>query len=332
MYRQYDWDLAINWVICHIDGVTTARQICKISEVDMEIVRACLRVLKHHGFVALIDMFFFTNRYETVSSVTHALLQTENKLLTEAVAFCLRGQSNPSGSQENSPFFHGVGSPTDSSNRSLLGTSLRMALAASATSTASDMIVQRVQRREDYLKVRTALAELYNACSRAENIGELWLSILAGEKLQHVTHLDWQKMFSLIDHRRFATFGVVHGLLRRVHNFPMYRAGSSAVGRHPPPPVGLPLGSPSHEPQCPAPPPIPSFFGPDRFVRYNSADSRGDRSPMLIVPQVAAMMDGIHCDDALACEFGKPLDELIELVGKDKVVSLYATPREARRK
>ena len=38
---------------CHIDGVATARQISKMAEVDMEMVRACLRVLKHHGFVAL---------------------------------------------------------------------------------------------------------------------------------------------------------------------------------------------------------------------------------------------------------------------------------------
>ena len=328
-YRQFEWDLAINWVICHIDGVTTAREIAKIAEVDMEMVRACLRVLKHHGFVALIDMFFFTNRYETVSSATHVLLQPENKLLTEAVAFCLRGQTNPSGSQENSPSFHAVGSPNDSSNRSLLGTSLRMTLATSAATSTSDIIVQRVQRREDYFKVRTALAELYNACSRTENIGDLWLSILSGEKLQHVTSLDWRKMFSLIDHRRFATFGVVHGLLRRVHNFPMYRGSNTGAPRSSPP-IGLSLGGP-HEQQSHVPPPIPAFFGPDRFVRYTSNESRAERS-ILPAPNVAAMMDGNHCDDALACEFGKPVDELIELVGKDKVVSLYATPRDSRRK
>ena len=308
----------------------------------MEMVRACLRVLKHHGFVALIDMFFFTNRYETVSSATHVLLRPENKLLTEAVAFCLRGQTNSAGSQENSPSFHAVGSPTnDSGSHSLLGTSLRMSVATSVATTGSDsMILQRVQRREDYFKVRTALAELYNACSRAESIGDLWLSILAGEKLQHVTSLNWHKMFSLIDHRRFATFGVVHGLLRRVHNFPMYRGSTAAATtvnattttgldtRPSPPAIGLSLGGSQEQQQAPPHVSPPSFSGPDRFVRYTSTDSRTEPRPLLSIPQVAAMMDGNHCDDALACAFGKPLEELMELVGRDKVISLYASPRQ----
>ena len=64
LYIQYDWDLAINWVSLHIDGVTNARQISKKAEVDMEMVQACLRVLRHHGVIALVDMFFFSNHYE----------------------------------------------------------------------------------------------------------------------------------------------------------------------------------------------------------------------------------------------------------------------------
>eukprot|EP00977_Amphora_coffeiformis_P028351 scaffold34936_cov176-Amphora_coffeaeformis.AAC.1 len=302
----------------------------RIVASGLAISNACLRVLKHHGFVALIDMFFFTNRYETVSSTTHALLRPDNKLLTEAVAFCLRGQTHPSpGSQENSPSFQGVGSPTnDSGSRSsmLNNTSFRMTLATSVATTGSEnMILQRVQRREDYLNVRTALAELYNACSRAESIGDLWLSILAGEKLPHVTSLNWRKMFSLIDHRRFATFGVVHGLLRRVHNFPMYRG--SPTTSHPLPDIGLSLGGGLHEHQPPPHvPPPPSFFGSDRFVRYTSTESTTRTSLPLSASQVAARMDGNHCDDALVCEFGKPLEELMDLVGKDKVISLYATP------
>src|SRR3569623_396711 len=94
---QYDWDLAINWVSLHIDGVLNARQISKTAEVDMEMVLSCLRVLRHHGtymgsmvrfdryasgvdvgfcsgisdpsgiaigVITLVDMFFFSNHYE----------------------------------------------------------------------------------------------------------------------------------------------------------------------------------------------------------------------------------------------------------------------------
>ena len=278
-------------------------------------------MLKHHGFVALIDMFFFTNRYETVPSATRLLSQHSNqgeKVLTEAVAFCLRGQTHPSGSQENSPSLHAVGSPNDSSNRSLLGTSLRMTMAHSATTTTSEAIIQRVQRRDDFVKVRTALAELYMACSRAESLGDLWLGILARQRLGHVP-LNWRKVFSMIDHRRFATFGVVHGLLKRVHNFPMYR--------------GEPIPSPwledvPYEGTTLIPPPsVPAVAflgGSDRSGRHTSADSSRQASSLVPPHKVAALMDGKHCDDALACEFSKPLDELMEIVGKENVVSLYA--------
>jgi hypothetical protein len=46
------------------------------AEVDPEMVRACLRVLKHHNVVALVDMFFYSNRYEpTGKQLDQNLLQ-----------------------------------------------------------------------------------------------------------------------------------------------------------------------------------------------------------------------------------------------------------------
>jgi hypothetical protein len=47
-------------------------------------VRACLRVLKHHGVVALVDMFCYTNRYE----VTERVIGSE--LLNDAAEFVIK--------------------------------------------------------------------------------------------------------------------------------------------------------------------------------------------------------------------------------------------------
>lgn len=309
-WSQYDWDLAINWVICHVDGVRNARQISKIAEVDMEMVRACLRVLKHHGFVTLIDMFFFTNRYETLSSATQLLLQPDARLLTEAAAFCLRG--NAPASHENSPSLN-AGSPNDG-GRSLLGGSFRLILPASMTTTTSntDTVLQRVHRREDHSRVCLALGELYNACSRTESIGELWLAILSGQTLRQVG-VNWKKLFSLIDHRRFTTFGVVHGILRRVHQYPLYQGELNELATGPSSTMLSNIG-------------VPVFFGSDRFVRSNSTEGRYQRT-VVLPRQVASLMDGQHCDDAIVCEMGKPLEDLVDLVGKEDVVSLYAASK-----
>ncbi|KAL3925184.1 MAG: hypothetical protein SGILL_000576 [Bacillariaceae sp.] len=81
---QIEWDLAINWVILHVDGVTSARQISIKAEVDLEMVLACLRVLKHHGVIHVVDMFMYTNRYEFTDKAAAMLAGNDDKLLQEA--------------------------------------------------------------------------------------------------------------------------------------------------------------------------------------------------------------------------------------------------------
>ena len=61
----------------------------------MEIVRACLRVLKHHGVIALVSAFAYANRYEFTPRATGVLAGKEPKLLQEAIRFVLkRGMPN----------------------------------------------------------------------------------------------------------------------------------------------------------------------------------------------------------------------------------------------
>ena len=70
----------------HIDGTANALQISKKAEVDMEMVRACLRVLSHHGVIALVDMFFYSNRYECTEKVASLFSENDKgKLLQKAI-------------------------------------------------------------------------------------------------------------------------------------------------------------------------------------------------------------------------------------------------------
>lgn len=85
--QMYDWDLTINWVVPHINGLKYARLISQSSEVDMEMVRACLRVLKHHGVLAFVDVFRYSNRYECTSLAAAMLAGNAPKLLNAAFQF-----------------------------------------------------------------------------------------------------------------------------------------------------------------------------------------------------------------------------------------------------
>ena len=75
--QSYDWDLTINWIIPHIDGVKYAKQIAQASEMDDEMCAACLQVLKQHGVVALLDVFRYSNLYEP-TPLAASLLQSNS--------------------------------------------------------------------------------------------------------------------------------------------------------------------------------------------------------------------------------------------------------------
>ena len=385
--QLFDWDLTINWIVPHIDGFKHAKLISQSSEVDMEMVRACLRVLRHHGVLALVDVFRYANIYESTPLAASVLAGEQTKLLEEAYAFASKstnippvppmksdassGGSRP-GSRAATPSFleHYQGNPLsprslgDNPNtpsgrditlspaalgfdpstliRPLSGASLvpptgqslatsfppraanradapigansssqptrdgatpssaqqHMAashassrLSMSASEAAQEATVLPSKKKER--KMKTALALLYNSCTRSKSFGELLIekvvarppsrdvdrprgattptrrmrergsssaldsdgndsghnSAQEGGSLSStpreefgvsspgragrpnrtssvVDDLDWSDVFDHFDHRRLVTFGVVHGLIRRVHIFPMaYESG-----------------------------------------------------------------------------------------------------------
>ncbi|GKY91680.1 hypothetical protein MPSEU_000139800 [Mayamaea pseudoterrestris] len=313
--HMYDWDLAINWVSLHIDGVTNARQISIKAEVDMEMVLSCLRVLRHHGVIALVDMFFFTNHYECTDETASLLLQ-DSKLMDEAVTFVAHRHSQH---EQISPLTVSITSPGHGLKRGMqLSTSPssfdQSRLHGQTTSSyvpenGAPSVNSHVSQLDCHqLECKAALKELYLLCSREISIGDIWVRLLTGHQPQTRTVVNWKKMFQLIDHRRFTTFGIVHGLLRRVHNFPLLlntiRMDSEMDcmdcfdkdGLH---------GSNGRA------------VGPQHQQVSNADEPFFHR-------RVACLMDGRHSDDELVCTFGKPLSDLFDLMNGGLVVSAYA--------
>eukprot|EP00934_Nitzschia_sp_Nitz4_P002291 Nitzschia sp. Nitz4//scaffold286_size23798//583//3103//NITZ4_008445-RA/size23798-augustus-gene-0.11-mRNA-1//1//CDS//3329545723//2291//frame0 len=467
--QMYDWDLAINWVILHIDSVANARQISVKAEVDMEMVRACLRVLKHHGIITLVSPFSYSNRYEFTPRATAMLAGKEPKLLQMAMEFVLkRGALNPSiatrarspgttmfksgsaGASEEplvgsdsgpqrvsspiSPSSYGHMPLTPSSSypprtMGLLGGSLRSNhfRSAMANAPAQEKEPSRAPEQErgmDQRLVKAAIAKLYCACSRNLSFGDLWISLVTevpvglvvpnmglgsatkgqglrsrprgkgsitdehGEPTEsssfgmspseslHLeslrrtqgskpsessssTPIDWNELFNRIDHRRFFTFGQIHGLVTRIHNYPCYPYSSWDT---PLPPVS----STPHDPVARSQttlsgttssadisvssaidPGTPTHLASDGFASGNSAiavggahspskrngvagntrDGKSEQQQRELAQEVLSWLDGTRCDDELACAFERPFTQLVDMVeayGGHKVISLFA--------
>ena len=412
--QMYDWDLAINWVVLHIDGVANARQISKKAEVDMEMVRNCLRVLKHHEVIAMVDMFFYSNRYESTKRAASMLAGQEPSLLHEAAEYVLKLPQEKSGmhiqataptpySSLMAPMSPPTASPTlqeryvrphtpvgvhpgtspaspipssfppneqaAALSSSLLGSSLKYATYASYHS--HDAHIFGALRREEQRELKIALAELYSAFNRNINFGDLWVALATEKprsqsmdrsaernrsggttkssdtakfaypqqgpasrsasytrvdsadftgsigsreqdtnvmsskerfleslrKKSTCSGIDWATIFDNFDHRRFISFGLVNGLLQRVHNYPFL----------------LDSGPRAKQKQD---------FGFSSGNHYSMEDPGGRMGR-----NAASMMDGLHCDDNIASFFQKPINELIDMVEKAegrKVLSLYS--------
>ena len=106
------------------------------------------------------------------------------------------------------------------------------------------------------------------------------------------------------------TFGVVHGLLWCVHNFPL-----AIEEKH------VRINSETSQMNEPTLLSMRECGVSSRSIVSNN----GEKGSFTLASHIATMMDGSKCDDKLVCEFERPLDELFELVeatGK-RVLSIY---------
>lgn len=295
-------------------------------------VQACLRVLRHHGVIALVDMFFFTNQYECTEKAAGLLTGKEMKLLDDAADFVLRrphqeggpGNSNSVGEVPGQPL---SSSPIGASARFLLEPLHQQQVAASHHESLSSFRVgvspqshdaQTIARRAgvEYHDIKIALSELYTVCSRRISIGDLWMSLVSGELPTALsTTLNWRKMFNLIDIRRFTSFGQVHGLIRRVHDYPLLLNDNSS----------LPEKSEWKIYSRSLLDPVPSQ-GPLSWDRTRlQSRSESLTKQVEFRRRVAQCLDGRHCDDELVCLFERSYQDLLDLFQGSDILHVFAT-------
>jgi Nitrogen permease regulator 2 len=330
---QYEWDITINWVSLHIDGTSNVRQISKKAEVDLEMVRACLRVLKHHGFVALVDMFCYSNRYECTEIVIGS------KMLQEAAEYIIKrsgstgsdtvGTSsdtalNASGTSSN-PGRPDVSSPLGRSSEkdsspvpySLMSSfPLEMAIkgdsysdrlgiggGTSLSHSHRDTPLASLLKHEDIIEVKAAIVEFFAACHRGVTIGEFWISFISKRLHSFSGQVDWKKMFHRIDHRRLVIFGLLRGFIRRVHSFLLLRDRQSYIDY-------------DDGDRC-------SVFASQERIKLGQHNVTKTDDQRLL-SKAATLMDGLHCDDEIVSSIEVPFDDIFSMFPENSVVSVLS--------
>ena len=417
--QMFDWDLTINWIIPHIDGIKNALLIAKESEMDDEMCAACLRVLKHHGVIDVCDIFRYSNVYESTPLASSLLLSlkdsnSNSNLLDLACYYCSKTAAEDDRRQFTTPTSGAllssspVGldlsqseSTTNKARRAILLSSLSSSpllqqqygaklssspsyyhlstnnliaasfpptqptpldpIASYESSSYHQQHPNHNVRREQHRMLKRALAHLYCSCAQNMSFGDILLSKLKETNSKDLPStdedgnepIDWKFCFESIEHRRFITFGIIHGVIRRVHCFPFAHATTSldaldedkddeneakSNGAKNAGDLTCSIGTITttkdvedimsscnknyYDSDLATSRPFTSL-GDDQEddkteVDYDANDcfaNENEQDPMVdLANKVAESMDGTRCDDELTCMFSTSLPELVDMV------------------
>ncbi|KAK0618407.1 nitrogen permease regulator 2 [Bombardia bombarda] len=91
------WDLTLQRVIAHIDGVSDVRRIAFVADVSLELTQLALRHLLYYDTILLLDMFFFGACYAPRPSI-HDFIANVGGMVDECANYvCVGGATSGGG-------------------------------------------------------------------------------------------------------------------------------------------------------------------------------------------------------------------------------------------
>lgn len=156
---EWTWDLSLQAIYTHIDGVNHIQRIAESADVELKLVKRAVRELIYHSRATLLDIFHFQAMYATTADFAYFV--QDDGLLEECYNYVVIDPKQSFVSTDSAQ-----PSPSPS---------------------------------------KTTLITLYAALTPGLTLHDFLLS--------HQPH------FTQIDIRRLITFGVLKGILRRIHKY-----------------------------------------------------------------------------------------------------------------
>lgn len=88
-----EWDLALQQIVPFIDGVKYVKRISLEADVEIAIVKKCVRQLLYYGCVTMIDIFLHSNIYAITPRI--ALIANDPKLQAECAVYITKSGKMP---------------------------------------------------------------------------------------------------------------------------------------------------------------------------------------------------------------------------------------------
>ncbi|KAI1806562.1 nitrogen permease regulator 2 [Daldinia bambusicola] len=207
------WDLTLQKIIPHLDGVNDVRRIAWLADVSLPLTQIALQHLLYYDTILLLDMFFFGSCYAPRPGI-HDFIVNQDGIVDECAGYvCLsnpltggggNASTSASGSSANNA------SSTATSTTTAVGTTEDGHDGVAADADAGRQHQQQEQHHEEQHPVsHYQLVKLMTTFCTGRSVME-WIKLHQDAGFEVLRH---------VDVRRLVQFGVIKGLLYRVHKY-----------------------------------------------------------------------------------------------------------------
>lgn len=184
-----NWDPTMLKILPHINGVNSIKKISELADADYLLTKQCVQHLMPYKCITMIDIFQFGNIYAPTNHIGD-FLKTPG-LAQECQAYIVTGEPIS------------TTAPTSTTN-----TPHNMSASVSPyTRTNYLQLSKRKETKTIKVPSKTSLFFLYRSLNQGQTLKE-W-------------YIQYRKLLGDIDIRRFITFGMLRGLIYRVHSYPV---------------------------------------------------------------------------------------------------------------
>ncbi|KAI1262874.1 nitrogen permease regulator 2 [Xylariaceae sp. FL1019] len=222
------WDLTLQRIIPHVDGVNDTRRIAWLADVSLPLTQCALQHLLYYDTILLLDMFFFGSCYAPRPGI-HDFVANRSGMVDECAAYVSISNLVPTRNHQTAD--GGGNNDVTSDNTSLL---VPPSISISSATPRAHITIPPPTPSRPTTSSQPSSAD---AVSHYQLI-KLMTTFCVGRSVMEWVRLHNEAGFDVLRHvdvRRLVQFGLVKGLLYRVHKYAVSKSylTSLATGRRP---------------------------------------------------------------------------------------------------
>ncbi|KAH8197612.1 hypothetical protein TruAng_008244 [Truncatella angustata] len=265
------WDLTLQKLIPHIDGVNDVRRIAWLADVALPLTQTALQHLLYYDTILLLDMFFFSGCYAPRPAI-HDFIANRDGLVDECAGYVCVGSFVPSKNGSAPSAISTSTTPRATSGKPAINTT-----GDNGKPSSNGLLTSQRVSNFQLIKLMTTFC-----------VGR---SVMEWIKLHQDSGFP---ILSLIDVRRLVQFGVIKGLLYRVHKYVVSKQYLALLASGQAQPVK------GHERTRVKP------------STSNGDDNSDDANGILSVDSLQKYTDGCHSFDQIITEQNMTAHEIVE--------------------